>query len=350
MPFFSVCIPQYNRTSFLIEACLVLRQQTFQDFELCISDDCSTDGRSDELRQFLCESGLTFVYRKQTKNHRYDHNLREAIALASGEYCFLMGNDDCLAQDVTLERLQVLLRQTPNVGVAISNYQSYSGGKLYRRVSRTGSAGSGPSVAASCFRNFSFVSGILLRRDRAQAHATDRWDGSEMYQMYLGCRIIGEGYDVLEVEQMTVRSGISVPGEAVDSYAAKPVLQPCPVVERRIPLVEMGRLVSDAIAPHPRSRPGSLEARVFLQILVFPYAFWILEYRRVQSWKYALGICIGMRPCKLIGELRFRVIHRLLLDAIYAVVSIAGLLAPLGLFDACQPRMYALAKRTFQPG
>ncbi|MDB9482187.1 glycosyltransferase, partial [Dolichospermum circinale CS-537/05] len=40
-PFFSICIPQYNRTSFLIEACKVLAQQTFKNFEVCISDDQS---------------------------------------------------------------------------------------------------------------------------------------------------------------------------------------------------------------------------------------------------------------------------------------------------------------------
>ena len=33
-----------------------------------------------------------------------------------------------------------------------------------------------------CFGNVSFVSGVILRRDRAVAHATSGWDGAEMYQ------------------------------------------------------------------------------------------------------------------------------------------------------------------------
>ena len=74
-PFFSVCIPQFNRTSFLIEACKVLNGQTFRDFEICISDDCSTDGRETELIQYLQQSGLSFTYKKQPKNKRYDANL-----------------------------------------------------------------------------------------------------------------------------------------------------------------------------------------------------------------------------------------------------------------------------------
>src|SRR4051812_15316998 len=101
-PFFSICIPQYNRTSFLIEACRSLSVQTFRDFEVCISDDCSTDGREAELGAFLQQSGMTFVYRKQERNSRYDGNLRAAIGLACGRYCFLLGNDDALASTETL--------------------------------------------------------------------------------------------------------------------------------------------------------------------------------------------------------------------------------------------------------
>lgn len=350
MPFFSICIPQYNRTSFLIEACRALQRQTFKDFELCISDDCSTDGRSPELEDFLRLSALRFVYRRQARNRRYDRNLREAISLASGQFCLLMGNDDCLAEDSTLEQLHNTMLEFHHVGVAIANYKAYKDGRVFRRVSRTGLVGSGAKVAASCFRNFSFVSGILLRRDRALAHATDRWDGSEMYQMYLGSRIISEGYDLLNLDQVAVRSGIVLLAETVDSYAAKPPECPCPLKERKIPLVQMGCLVADAMASGSHQKPGSLEIRVFLQILVFPYAFWILEYRRVQSWKYAAGICMGMRPHNLLGNLRFSILDRVFLDAVYALASVAALLTPLRLFDACHERLYALAKRTMQLG
>ena len=348
MPLFSICIPQFNRTPFLIAACRALERQTFRDFEVCISDDCSTDGGADELRRYLESSGLRAIYRRQERNLRYDGNLRQAISLASGQFCLLMGNDDCLASPSTLEHLRGLIAGKPNVGVVISNYEMFTGGKMFRRARQTGIAGSGPAQAVRCFRNFSFVSGILLRRDRAQANATDRWDGSEMYQMYLGCRILSEGLELQEVEEVTVRCGIDLPGESVDSYAARPVLRPCPVVERRLPLVEMGRLVSDAIASGPRV-PGKLDLWVFLQILAFPYGFWLLEYRRVQSWRYALGVCLGMRPHNLLGDLKFRLPYRLLIDAAYAGMSLAGLVTPLRLFDAFHGRMYAIAKRAFQP-
>lgn len=348
-PLFSVCVPQYNRTSFLIEACRNLAQQTFKDFELCISDDCSTDGRSQELETFLHDSSLRFVYKKNEKNLRYDGNLRSAISLAGGRYCVLMGNDDCFAHASFLENVTKFLLSNPNVGVALTNYIEYAGGRIYKRVRGTRVVSGGPKVASTCFRNFSFVSGVILRTDRAQAHATGKWDGSEMYQMYLSCRIIAEGFDLLELDQPAIRKGILIPGESVDCYSTKPQIKPCPIVERLIPLSEMGRLVYDAVRPYAGHKKISLGIKIFSQILVFTYPFWIFEYRRVQSWKYALGICLGMRPRNLFRQLELPLPGALLLRTIYFVVSCASLLIPIRIFDACRPRLHDLAKSLFQP-
>lgn len=348
MPFFSICIPQYNRTSFLMQACRVLKEQTFQDFELCISDDCSTDGREEELKRFLEELGLAFVYLRQTRNRRYDGNLRSALSLATGDYCLLMGNDDQLAKPTTLEGLHQALLMHPGTGVAVANYAEYAGGRLYRRVRRDRIAAGGPDLAVRCFRNFSFVSGVVLRRDRVQAHSTGQWDGSEMYQMYLGCRILAEGYDLLELEQVAVLKGISIPGESVDSYAASTRCKPCPVVERRLPLVEMGRLVHQSVLPHAGKRGNVLGAKIFVQILLFTYPFWIFEYRRVQSWKYALGICLGMRPRNLLRGLPFGLPYAVFLRSLYLAVTCAGLLIPRSIFDSFRPRLHDLAKSVFQ--
>ena len=89
LPFFSICIPQYNRTSFLIEACRRLKTQTFDDFEVCISDDRPTDGREEELKATSDRLGLRYSYYVEEKNPPYDANLLRAIELASGRYCIL---------------------------------------------------------------------------------------------------------------------------------------------------------------------------------------------------------------------------------------------------------------------
>jgi glycosyltransferase involved in cell wall biosynthesis len=344
-PYFSICIPQYNRTSFLLETCRSLARQDFTDFEVCISDDCSTDGREAELLELLQSLGLPFVYRRRERNGRYDANLRSAIGLSSGRYCFLLGNDDVLASPSTFRQLHDDLQRLGPAGVVITNYEDYATGAAVRRMSRTGVIGRGPRVAARNYRNFSFVSGVVLQGTQARALATPKWDGTEMYQMYLGCRIIAGGDPLIGVDRVTVRKDVRLPGEVVDSYARKPRVDPCPIVERRLNLDSFGRLVMDAVDPYlrPAERERCLTG-VVAQLLLFTYPYWILEYRRVQSWPYAAGVCLGMRPRNVLAGLRLGRPRRSLVGALYAAVSLGGLLLPIGLFDRVRAPLYALAK------
>lgn len=343
-PFFSVCIPQFNRTSFLIESMRVLSRQSFEGWEVCISDDCSTDGRESELIAELDALRAPYVYRRQVRNGRYDVNLRTSLALSGGVWCLLMGNDDCLAGPGVLADFEQELKRHPDAGVAIVNYEEFDGSKAFRRVTRPGIAGKGPRIAVSRFRNFSFVSGVLLRADRVKAHATDKWDGSEMYQMYIGCRILAEGYSLLEIPASAILKSIVIPGESVDSYAARPRLKQTRIEERRIPLVQMGGLVYDAVKTEAGSKAPALGSLIFGQILAFTYPFWILEYRRVQSWRYAAGICLGMRPKNLLEKTDLPSWRAGFLRFTWATVTAAGLLCPIRLFDFCSRPLYRAAK------
>lgn len=343
--FFSICIPQYNRTSFLLEACRSLAVQTFREFEVCISDDCSTDGREQELIAYLEGSGLRFTYRRQVRNTRYDGNLRASIALATGQYCLLLGNDDSLATRETLADLARALRTHPEAVVALTNYAEHGGGRRYERVTADGIIGRGPSTAARVFRNFSFVSGVILARAQAQALATERWDGSEMYQMYLGCRMLADGGTLLGITQFAIRKDIPIPGEQVESYASQVRHEDLRVIERRLPLASLGRVVVDAVTYRlGAGKRDQLTVRIFLQILLFTYPYWIIEYRRVHSWQYAFGICLGMRPRYLLYNVMLYWPWRVALICIYLTVTLAGMLISPALFRLLQTRLYRLAK------
>jgi len=347
-PFFSICIPQYNRTSFLIEACKVLAQQTFKDFEVCISDDRSTDGREQDLIDYLQSSGLSFVYKKQEKNLRYDGNIRGSIALAKGKYCFLHGNDDCLASPTTLEELYKEIEKHDSVAVVITNFQDWKTGQKHRRIRQSRLVGSGPEVAATHFRNVAFVSGVLIDRVQSQSHYTDKWDGSEMYQMFIVSRILASGGTLLELDISAVCKDIQISGETVDSHVPKSRLSPCPIVERTLPMMIYGRLIADSIEPYlePSNRAKILE-KIVLQLYLFTYPFWIIEYRRVQSWKYALGLCIGMKPKNVFLGLNLGLIRLARLYSIYIIVCLMGLITPIGVFNKLRPALFSISKSLF---
>jgi hypothetical protein len=344
-PLFSICIPQFNRTSFLLKALRAFEAQSFRNFEICISDGRSTDGRSQEIISYLQSSGLPSRYQLQEQQSRYDPNIRAAIALATGKYCFLLGNDDCPADTHALERLAALLEQYSWPQVVITNYHELSSGVTFRRVNTTGTLGCGPSIAASAFRNFSFVSGILLDREQAQRFATHKWDGSEMYQTFLGCRIIATGGQLLGISDVLIHKDIQLTDEQADSYAKRPRVWPCPVIERPLPLAQLGRVAFDGIRPSVRERDLNRFVRlIFTQLVLFTYPPWLIEYRRVQSWRYALGVALGMRPRNLLKDVPANWFTRLYVSALFACVTIAGLLIPRVVFEKLKPALYRRAK------
>ena len=321
-------------------------EQTFKDFEICISDDCSTDGRQDELTHFLEDSGLNYSYERQHTNLRYDANLRASITMAKGRYIFLLGNDDALADKMVLEEIFNQIQISGLVGVVITNYESRSNKNQFRRITRAGLLGSGPKTAMDHFRNFSFVSGIVLETSAAQRHATSRWDGSEMYQMFLGCRIIAEGLPLLGIDKVMISEGIKIEGEEVDSYKARPKLASCPIQERNIPLNLFGRVAVDAVIPFVlASQKNQLIENILNQYIFFTYAYWIIEYRRVQSWRFAVGICLGMRPRNIFKEIPLGFLTRFKLCLNYFFVTCFGLLIPIFIFDIFKPILYRIAKQ-----
>ncbi len=344
-PLFSICIPQHNRTSFLLEALESYRQQDFNDFELCISDDCSTDGRGAEIEDFLRNSGMRYRFQRRASNGRYDKNLRSSIDLASGRYCLLMGNDDLLVHRGVLGSLASTIESSGWPAVIVTNYRELSTGKEYRRIAATAIRGAGPEVAARNFRNYAFVSGVAIERSRAVAHATDRWDGSEMYQMYLATRTIAAGGALLGIADVMVGKDIQIPGEAVASFATRPREKGWPIRALTLPLTIYGRVAADAVRPY--LSPDNCEApirSIFEQFVVFTYPPWILEYRRRHSWFSALGLCLGMRRRSILGDTKVGLLSRWYLAFVYLIVTAAGLTLPIRLFDAMKERLHALAK------
>jgi hypothetical protein len=231
--------------------------------------------------------------------------------------------------------------------VAVTTYAAFSGDQTFTRATRSGVVGRGPAVAAGSFRNFSFVSGIVLEAAAAQRHATARWDGTEMYQMFLAARLIAAGGALLYIDRVAIRKDIQIAGESVDSIAARPRLERCPIIERHLPLGQISRLVADALAPYA---PGGLQARlceqVARQLYLFTYPYWIVKYRELQSWRFALGVCLGLRPNHSLAGLELPWAARLRLSIVFWLSSMAALAVPRRIVDLLGASLYRAAKAT----
>ena len=83
-----------------------------------------------------------------------------------------------------------------------------------------------------------------------------------------------------------------------------------------------------------------------MQMLVFTYPPWLIEYRRIQSVKYALGVALGMRPRNILAGLQTNFCTRLWVRLLHLLASTTGLLAPTTLYEGVKPGLYAFAKWT----
>jgi hypothetical protein len=343
-PFFSICIPHHNRASFLIRVLQSIEEQTFRDVEICISDDASTDHSRQAVADFAATTSLGLRVARQAVNVRYDANLRAAISMAEGSYCFLLGNDDALASRDVLERIAGELQQRP-AGVVLTNFEDYETGARIVRAPRAGLVAGGPDVAVRQYRNFSFVSGIVFDRNMALQHATAEWDGSEMYQMFTACRIIASGGPLMMLSLSSVRKDVRVPGELVDSYALRPRLDRQAIQAESLPLMQIPRLVFAAVAPYARGRQRSLAFRIVWQLYAFTLPYWIVEYRRVQSLRYALGVALGASVGRVAGTLPLSTFHGLVLRVFYPLITAAAALVPVRAFTRFHRLLHGLAKR-----
>ena len=131
-PYFSICIPQYNRTDFLLKALESFSSQTFTDFEVCIYDDNSNDNGEGKILNYLENSTLSYSYYRSESNGKYDVSLRGAIGLSNGRYVFLMGNDDGLVDCKTLELIHNHIEQYNDISVVITNYLELTTGEQVR--------------------------------------------------------------------------------------------------------------------------------------------------------------------------------------------------------------------------
>lgn len=344
-PFLTIGIPHYKHRRYLEVVLDSLFAQSYQDFEILISDDCSPDDSNAIIPALLEKSERQFRYYAQPANLGYDGNVRFCLAAARGRYVFLLGNDDALSGPTTLESIATMLHKLDFPEVVFTNYEDCSSGELVRRALSTCVLGAGPSAALTHFRSFSFVSGLIYDRRAATDHETNRWDSSIYYQIYLACRILAVGGRLGALDLSAVRKDVRVEGHTVPNYASKWANAPWSFQSRHTGLDSVIRVTADAVLPLlPKTQQSPALSRIVAKVLLFTYPFWLFEYRRVTNWSFAAGIARGMWPGNLLKEHQSRLLDSAYLHALYVVVTVAGLTFPVALFEPARTRLAELVR------
>jgi glycosyltransferase involved in cell wall biosynthesis len=126
-PTVSVILPTYNRAAALPRAVDSVLAQTYEDFELLIVDDGSTD-QTREIVQGFIDHRIVCIESRQNLGAGAARNL--GIRQAGGRYIAFQDSDDEWRREKLARQVDTIERASPHSGVVYTNY-------LRARVNRT---------------------------------------------------------------------------------------------------------------------------------------------------------------------------------------------------------------------
>lgn len=131
MPTVSVIVPNYNHAPYLRQRLDSIFNQTFQDFEVIILDDCSTDNSNEIIEEYRNRPQVSHVVYNETNSGSPFKQWAKGFDLAQGEYIWIAESDDW-AELNFLEEMTFVLKK--NQSLALTFCESYweSNGKTVK--------------------------------------------------------------------------------------------------------------------------------------------------------------------------------------------------------------------------
>jgi len=204
MPRLSLCIPTYNRAPLLRQALEAVMAQITQDLaasvEIVVSDNASTDGTPAVLSEMAAAyPHVCLRPHRQPQNRGPDANIYETVKRASGEFCYILSDDDVLLPGA-VARLLGLMGEHPEADALALNIQSFA--RDLDQPDPPWNAVAEDAVlydrdeALALLRPM-FVSVFAFRRGLATAHAHDDKAGTNLLQSYFFLDVLASARAVI---------------------------------------------------------------------------------------------------------------------------------------------------------
>ncbi|MGA2240720.1 MAG: glycosyltransferase [Verrucomicrobiota bacterium] len=181
-PLVSVIIPVYNGVTFLSDALTSVLQQTYQNFEIVVVDDGSSDGSHALAQKIAGEDCRIKALRQPNGGTQAARNT--ALHHAAGEWIALLDQDDVWLPK-KLESQIALLKAFPCANLLFTNYFSWDGlrdlGPRYTKRHKFPDGDVGANLTRWCLFG---ASTVMIRRAAAEElggfdlkfHLSGDWD------------------------------------------------------------------------------------------------------------------------------------------------------------------------------
>ncbi len=117
-PLVSIIMPSYNTADFIEESVQSVLDQTYQNWELVIVDDCSTDQTDDVISKF---NDQRIIFQKNDANSGAAVSRNKAIASAKGRYIAFLDSDDLWSKEKLEKQVSFMLEH--DYGFTYTEYE-----------------------------------------------------------------------------------------------------------------------------------------------------------------------------------------------------------------------------------
>lgn len=132
-PAISIIIPMYNVENYISECLDSLFNQTFQNFEVIVVDDCSTDNSIEIVNSYIPSFGGRLKLYCMEKNSGHAPAPRnKGFFFSQGEYVFFMDSDDVITETALEEMYTLAKEYDADVVYCEKYYISEGTGKKFR--------------------------------------------------------------------------------------------------------------------------------------------------------------------------------------------------------------------------
>ncbi len=116
-PRVSICIPAYNQPDYVRRAIESILIQTFNDYEVVITDDSSSDTVEKVVNE-IARGDKRVVYHRNSPAKGSPENWNEAVRRASGDYIKMLHHDDWFSDGSSLAQFVGMLDAYPSANFA----------------------------------------------------------------------------------------------------------------------------------------------------------------------------------------------------------------------------------------
>lgn len=120
-PLVSIVAINYNNEKYVIETLDSIANQTYQNTELIIVDDCSTDSSPLLIENWLKNYKKPYHFIKHVKNLGVCKTINDGYKVAIGKYIESIATDDIMMPEKTEKQVGILEKSLPSVGMVYSN-------------------------------------------------------------------------------------------------------------------------------------------------------------------------------------------------------------------------------------